>query len=365
MSVFDTLGVEIETDVVTQQMAARIVDTFSRGEFKVDRDASVESPAFRTRGGASILTRKFAGTGVQKAVLGSEIVSAPLKLEDFRIAVRNLTMYLRTSGEPEISKRSSIHIHVGCRSDLYILKNALRLFQHIEPLFYRLGGMGYNFRGIYNSSIYCRPLSIRSGPPVVKGENGRLYSIFNPADLLEADSVEKFWYIMGIDPNRAGRYHPSRYFGLNLFSTILHGTLEFRFFNKTLNHNKICSVAALCQGITEWAVTNDKEVLNDTPLKNTSDEDLLEFTINLVKKNKIHTLSDMDIYSLRSIVSTTTAYMVPEGFVKSHLIDKFALPDWFFENYKRQQIDRDNANNSGFLDIHNYQNNNDMLDNIS
>jgi hypothetical protein len=353
-NVFDTVGVEIETDTITQRVGEEITAHF-RGEFKADRDASIESNSYRTPSGVNILNKKFI-KGVSREVLGVEFISSPMVMDAFRPAVRKLTGILRTMGEPEKSKRSSIHIHVGCDSNIKTLQNVLKLFKYVEPLFYRLGGMGYDFRGKSNKSIYCRPITTVYGPPIVPSENGHYYSIFNPEDLLEEGiDSSRFWYIMCIDPNRIQRYHPSRYFGLNIFSTLLHGTLEFRFFNKTLDHMKISAVASLCQGITEWA-TKNRDGSYKVPSSGNTDEDRLNFLIELINKNTNYKMSDIDAMTLNSIMTLTSPYSVEEEFVKSHLFGKWTMNSFWMEGNDKVRHPKESVVDSGFIDIHNINN---------
>ncbi len=355
---YKTIGIEVETDTITQHMAAEVQRGFPRGEFKPDRDASIESYGYRTPTGASVINRKFLGKkssrGAAREVLGVEFVSSPMTMEVFRAAVRRLMGILRTMGEPEQSSRASIHIHIGCQPELRTLQNVLKLFAYVEPLFYRLGGMGYEFRGGKNNSIYCRPITTKCGPPVVMAENEKYYSIFNIQHLLNADDMQEFWYAMAVDTERIQRYHPSRYFGLNVFSTILHGTLEFRFFNKTLDHMKINAVASLCQCITEWAV-EAREGSYEIPNKKSTDEELLDFLLKLIKDNEIFKMADIDTYTLRNIISSTPEYKVPEFFVKTHLMGKWVMSDYWLDHCERGRVGRDDVIDSGFIDIHNIE----------
>lgn len=358
----DTLGIEVETDLMSLDTAETLLRQADISTFRVTRDASCEFPAFTSRGGKTILSKT---KNSSKKVVGAEFVSVPMNLEDFKSSVRNLTGLLKTMGEPERSRRTSIHIHVGCKPTLNILKNSLKLFEKIEPMFYRLGGMGYEFRGIRNNSIYCRPITHPYGPPVIGSEDGGWYQLFNYEDLLNCEDMAQFWYIMGINTERAERYNPARYFGLNLFSLLLHGTLEFRYFNKTLNHQKINAIAALCQCITEL-VSGKLEVPN-VVFSHGEDLERLAFLNRLIlNNNKEHIMKDRDIYILESIITTSQPYKIEDRYIRSHLIDKYQLPSGFMRRYARTRVSREDTINSGFIDIHNIGASNfDFLDNIS
>lgn len=359
----DRLGIEIETDLIPLANAQRMLQQYNIDTFQATRDASCEFPGHLTRGKKLILSRVEKSS---KTTLGSEFVSVPMNIEQFKTSVRNMTMVLRSMGESHRSRRSSIHIHIECIPHLQTMKNALNLFESVEPLFYRLGGMGYDFRGIYNNSIYCRPVTNPFGPPVVLAEDGAMYQLFCPEDLKNADSIEKFWYIMGINPERIERYHPARYFGLNLFSLILHGTMEYRFFNKTLSHQSINAVAALCQATTELMIRS-KDLGSPVSFSKEDDMGRLSFLQSLIERtNKDHFLRDRDIVALETIITTTECYSIQEKYTKSHLFEKWNLQAGFLRSYKRRRVQKEEVIDSGFIDIHNIGSKNfDFLESMS
>lgn len=359
----DRLGIEIETDSIELGKAELLLQMGGVRNFRATRDASIESNAHVTRSGAVLLSKT---SKTQRSVVGTEFVSAPMSIEDFRISVRNLCGLLQTMGEPGHSKRSSVHIHIECEPRLKTIFNALRLFTKIEPLFYRLGGMGYEFRGISNNAIYCRPITHPYGPPVVMGENGQPYQLFTLEDLLQAETLNEFWHKMAIDPQRAEnqRYHPARYFGLNIFSLILHGTMEFRYFNKTLNHQKINAVASLCQAIVE--LINGDLSLPDMNFSDGDDMGRLIFVNRLIElNNKEHKIRDRDYFILENIVTSTNAYQIEPRYIKTHLWDKYNMHSVYLKTGKRIKVDGENIHNSGFIDIHNIaQRNFDFFENM-
>ncbi len=356
------LGVEIETDAISIQDAERILQQSGLSStFKVVRDASVETPAWK-KGGKTVLSKTSRSS---KFTMGSEFVSVPLSMDNFRSGVRNLTGFLQTMGEPNFSRRASVHIHIECSPSITVVKNALNLFEKIEPLFYRLGGMGYPFRGVFNNSIYCRPITHPYGPPVICSENGTYHQIFKTEDLKKAETLEEFWYMMAVSPDRVDRYHPSRYFGLNLFSLALHGTLEFRYFNKTLNHQRISAVASLCLAITE--LLNKRLDLPPIRFNDGDDMERLKFVLQLIERNnEEYLVRDRDVFILESIITTTKPVIFEDKYIYSHLLDKWVMPSGYLNKYSRPKVSSDECIKSGFIDIHNIGNHKfDFLEMIS
>ncbi len=362
MPAYDTIGIEVETDAVTKPRGSHIARELN-GAFIAGRDASIETQVYITRDGMKLLDRNYVRSSLNRDTMGVEFISSPLAFADFKVGIRNLTGLLKTYGEPEVGTRSSIHIHIGYNTrKSSSLKRLLKLFFNVEPLFYRLGGMGYPFRGLSNNSIYCRPLTHKFGPPVVGCEDGNFYHLFKPLDLLAAKTIDSFWYTMAIEPGNSGRYHPSRYFGLNLYSTLLHGTVEFRYFNKTLDHTKIVAVASLCQSIVEWAEEGSDEInAPDFPLE---DKNSLLFLYQLLKGNSNYRLSEKTLYILEEMVSSTESFKIQERFVKSHLLEKWSLPERYLMNYERERVSLRDAIDSGFIDIHRINGNYDLLNSI-
>jgi hypothetical protein len=55
------------------------------------------------------------------------------------------------------------------------------------------------------------------------------------------------------DRRRADRYDPARYRGFNLHSHAFRGTIEFRYFNGTVDSQRIAEYVRLCLGVAEQA----------------------------------------------------------------------------------------------------------------
>jgi hypothetical protein len=265
-----TVGLEYEVETLEQHdMMSRLNSSI----FKQTHDASIESDASYRSGIYVKAPRElFVGRGMGTTI-GTEIISIPFDTEgqDMLPHLKNLTQILMEMGEPEKSFRAGIHIHVNMSYNLRILKSMIRLGANMEDVFFYIGTQGYMFRGMkVNDNAYCRPIT-KFGPQCVRTGNGN-YQVFNIKDLLEAKTVQEFWWRYGslsvtTDNNMPGggwgRYVPQRYTWLNLYSLLLHSTVEFRVFNKTMSPFKINAEIKLCQKFCEFAIRNGFSELKD------------------------------------------------------------------------------------------------------
>jgi hypothetical protein len=249
-----TVGIEFEMENTHK---GRI----SLRNFRTTNDASVESDA-ELCGGIPVTfsdeeTKKLFKDRRSRSVIGGELVSGILNTDDdnhLRI-LKELTSELIALGESEESFRAGIHVHLSFGGiSLDILKSVLKLGANLEDVFFLLGGMGYEFRGIKNDSTYCRPIT-KFGPPVVKIPYGH-GQILNIKDLMESKSMGEFKHKMGnLDLFGGNRYVPIRYMWLNFYNIWNNRqTLEFRLFNKTLNPYYIYAVIEVCKAFGSLAL---------------------------------------------------------------------------------------------------------------
>lgn len=322
--ILDTVGLEFETENIYQRNR---IEGFSVDGFSTTHDASIESDAILSRSGLVFKKTNcgfFAGRG--NVVIGTEFISQPTDLTevDFLSQIKKLTNFLMRSGETEIGLRSGIHIHVNFPYNLSVLKQTIRLGQFLEDLFYLLAGNGNTFRGVENEAIYTRPIT-GFGPPIVS--TGFSYiPVFNVNDLLQSEKLSEFWYRYGNLIPREGRiekYHPARYTWLNLHSILLHGTLEFRPFNKSLNPYFIWAEIQLCRKFAEYVFTRNYANLS-------SDGFNIENSIYLGREKreiintfnafaKVVELDPTISEIIKDIIHRTPLYKQADGWVFSHL----------------------------------------------
>jgi hypothetical protein len=252
---FSDCGIEIETENTLGKCLDGIKPTAF--EFSLHGDASCESMGYflgKYRVGEFPESlRKY----ISQEKVGFEIVTSIIKTDqaDLIKDLSKITKALDKAGESFQSYRAGIHIHTNMGINIKILKKIVELGGHLEQVFFLLGGMGYDFRGIKNDSTYCRPIT-KYGPPCVETSRGYAQCL-SIKDLLEAKSSEDFGERYGDIFNQSGnRYFPVRYTWLNLSNLFSErrGSLEFRIFNKSLNPEKIVAVLEFCKLFSQAAV---------------------------------------------------------------------------------------------------------------
>ena len=253
-----SIGVEVET---TQQLPSDAQRDLPNRLFQTTHDASIESDVRISPRDNSTIIRSSSLRSLQngqRVTMGTEIVSTPIDLETDSPddMVKILCKWLSESGEPCMSERAGIHIHVGLGAfNMDMLHSSIYWGRHLEALFFHLAGNGYEFRGVKNNAAYCRPIT-KNGPPYLPSGNRGVYQkTFDIDDMLEAKSTKHFWYLYGAtNSGNVGRYVPQRYIWLNWYSLLAHGTLEFRPWNVTQNAAYILAEIELCQLFTRAVI---------------------------------------------------------------------------------------------------------------
>lgn len=275
----DTVGMEYEgiglsKKFMESQFLSHLQNYYPEVSRKITitRDASTEFRASAINYGGNLIwlsdhTREasndyFSGRKVTSDVMGYEIITHPLTIPDLERLMYPLITSVVQFGD-FISDRAAIHFHVGFCNNLRFLKNILAVGLYIDPVLFRLGGMGRTFRGKINNSAYARPLlnSVAAYTPTTK--DGNFVRAINPKAALEAKTMEEFWSCFGVKYGLGGvgKYHPSRYCGLNFYSIPQHGTIEWRHTNQTHDVYMLMAIGKFLRGITELSVyMNPREV---------------------------------------------------------------------------------------------------------
>lgn len=356
----ETCGIEFEVENI--QPGDNISTNFNQthdASIETDRavvgnlillDAKKDDPIFKIIPYRTIVT----GTELVSKILGS---SEP----DFLDIIKQVTNVLIENGECPHSERCGIHFHFSLPNpNLRILKSILRLGKYLEALFFTIGCMGYEFRGIKNDSIYCRPIT-KFGPVCVTNGAGNYVQCYNIYDLLKSTTIDEFWEKYGDLESHTGRYNPVRYSWLNLYQLYPYaesskGTLEFRIFNKTLNPEFIYGAAMLCKAFTNYAVKSSYNSLDEDDLLHENsiyNEKITKIDIltQLAYFSELSGLSDSVRYILTKIINTSEVPILPKTFVHTHL-KRGLNPYWGNGNYVSQVIDRTLIKNPNYVDIH-------------
>jgi hypothetical protein len=327
----ESVGIEIESERFVDG-----VDRIATSGWNRVHDGSIESEArFTFIDGKSVkINSDIQFSNTNNYIAGREFVSPieETELEDFKARIFGLTNELAELGEPEESYRAGLHIHVSMSYNLRILKSIIRLGRWLEDVFFYIGTNGYTFRGMkINNSAYCRPIT-DVGPQVVRyHETSRVCQCYNINDMVKSKTTREFWYMYGgLDPtNSLPRYIPMRYSWLNLYSLLVHGSLEFRVFNKTLNPFIIFAEIDLCKAFCEIALKSSLDFFKENDMNyensiyNRRPKESVINTFNTFAEIAVLPRSSYDI--LLDIIQRAPEIVLERKYVYTHLRESSQL----------------------------------------
>lgn len=341
----DTVGMEFEgiglsKKFMESQFLSHMNNYYPEVSKKITitRDASTEFKAsFMNMGGTGIWmsehTREasvefFNGRKISTEVMGYEVITHPLTIPELESLMYPLVANIVQFGD-FISDRAAIHFHVGFCNNLHFLKNILAVGLYVDPVLFRLGGMGRTFRGRINNSAYARPLLNSVAAYTQHGEDGKYVRAINPRAALEAKTMAEFWASFGVryGMGGVGKYHPSRYCGINFYSIPQHGTIEWRHTNQTHDVYMMMAVGKFLRGITELSVyLNPQEVarLDIVPSNNEISESdgiqILTHLYTLCREKDVQNLpSDEEFSDICSLFVKSHFHKIDEMPVLTHL----------------------------------------------
>ena len=248
----ETIGFELECENIYSRRLGKLPNGF-----RSTGDASVESDALMIKGIPVVLHGESKALKFSAGVLGTEIISSVIDTNKNYLGVlKELCNTLRSLGESEQSKRAGMHVHISFINNLRILKSALEVGAWLEDVFFLLGGLGYEFRGIENDSTYCRPITA-FGPPVVEDGDDYLYPCFVLDEVLASNTMDEFRTRLGDLRNLHGnRYIPIRYMWLNFYNIYSSQcTIEFRTWNKTLDPMAMYMAIEVSKAFAQFAIS--------------------------------------------------------------------------------------------------------------
>lgn len=374
-------NVVVTSDASVQFKSEKIY--FGNKRFNV----SIHTPAYRNLPGA--------GNNGTK-VMGFELYILPNIIPDFERIVHPLFAILESSGD-FTSHRASIHFHAGFPNNLTILQNMVRIGLHIDPVLYRLGGMGGTHRGYSNKYNYCRPM-LNSAVVMVAGSSKkksypegpipriprtleelreedlprrytgssmgkiRWVKVSNPVASLEAKTAEEFWACFGIDytQNISVKYHPVRYAGINFFAVPKHKTMEFRHFNQSLDASLVVATGKFSRCTMELASRLSKRESYQFEMQNPFQEismgqcvSSIERIVGLCQEKEIENLpSERELQILFETIENSRVETIPKNPVKTH-IDSFTIDPYLVHLGKLEEVE--SPAESNHTDIHNIQ----------
>ena len=292
-----TVGIELESLAFSRDKLFEILNSkmpveMGRNMLSITHDASSEVKADYLRmgrNGISIsqhtpVATKLNSYGTNTYISGYELITIPLEIPGMQELIYKATKVLELHGD-FTSVRASTHFHTGFTNNLRVMKNMLRIALTLDPVMFRLGGMGGTFRGKSNLSAYARPLlnsvcvrypydspemeseeeedeeNVDFKPPEIL--HGNFAQIINPLAALEAKTQDVFWSCFGVNyPGGMDKYHPSRYTASNFYSILAHGTMEFRHCNQSLDGFLIMAIAKFLRATVELSTVLDRKELS-------------------------------------------------------------------------------------------------------
>lgn len=357
----ETIGFELEVENIAKQRLGSLPSSF-----KVSGDASVESDTLMIKGIPVKLHTKSNALKFSSGVVGSEIISSIIDTnKSYLSLIKSLCNTLSELGESEQSKRAGIHIHVSFINNLRILKSALELGAHLEDVFFLLGGMGYEFRGIENDATYCRPIT-GFGPPVVEDDEGRFFPCFVLEDVLAASNPSQFTTRLG-DLGRlyGNRYIPIRYVWLNLYNIVgSMCTLEFRIWNKTLDPMAIYMAIEVCKAFAQHAISRAYAKSEPLPVNSVYDrrskgeivETFLSFASTVGLPDHVIAIA-LDLMERSPMSGLELPLEYTHTHLRFHRLGRKDPRHWVDSGYRPDiELSLDEVKVPEFLDIHNLRN---------
>lgn len=366
--IVESVGIELETEDISRNSYPGI--STSESMFQATHDASIESDLL-SYNGIPVTTNLEVNLGLRNAVFGAEYVSGIIYTgSPYLGCLKQLTNYLISAGENNKSYRAGFHVHVNCPYNLIILKSIIRLARHLEQVFFLLGGMGYDYRGKKNDSIYCRPITGK-GPVCVNIYPRSFGQVFTTKDLLESKTIDQFKERYGDYTNlnpHVGRYMPVRYHWINLKPMFEQGSLEFRVFNKSLNPHYLWAIIELCKSFVYYVIQSSFQSLKENGLTEENSVFDVEGT-EVDKKRIIKTFEKfaeisglvektqvMDVlYDILNL-SDVSAINLPDEYVFTHLLNyngEDRCPrHWNSSDYTPNKIVRSQIKTPDYIDLY-------------
>jgi len=338
---FDTVGMEQEgisldkeNNLPTMINNMKKAYPYTGGQIAITHDASTEFNAtyIRTNVGLILVSNHtpemsslFSDIKYENKIMGYELVTTPLEIPQLESLIYPLENYLVASGD-FLSNRAAIHYHIGFGNNLRILQSLLKICLQIDPVLFRLGGMGRTFRGQINRSAYARPLLNSVAVNVSTRDTEKRYArIINPIQAMDAKTLTEFWAGFGVAYRSGGgsaKYAPCRYSGSNFYSVPQHGTMEFRHFNQSHDAYLIMAIAKFLRGIVELSTVINKRDLSTLEVVESNKEVSMSDALTIV--NKIVSLCHG--YELENLPDEEEVAVILEAISLSHFVEIPAIP---------------------------------------
>ncbi|MDR3154496.1 MAG: amidoligase family protein [Deltaproteobacteria bacterium] len=230
-----TFGIEIETVGLRRGDIAKAIAKATGGRAKYDAAPNGGYGRWETLLPDGRSWKVVRDGSLSGGIRSGEAVSPILTEADFPM-VRRVAEALSDAGARADSS-CGLHIHVGAPEMTGPeMANLVKLTAKMESYF--TPAFGIEPRRIHR---YCRPVE------------KRLLAALKARTPETREEFADMWYEAGGDLSREHKYNSSRYHGLNLHALFFQGTVEYRYFNGTLDPAKIVSYALFAMALTAKA----------------------------------------------------------------------------------------------------------------
>lgn len=237
-------GVEIEFLGITREAAAEIVaDFFGTGYFYEGGELNERDIADKDRRIWRVV--RDASIDACSDEEQCELVT-PILVYDDLVTLVAVVERIKVAGG-KVNRSCGLHIHVDARGFTpQAVVNLVTLIGSREQLLYKALGIPKN------RMRYCKRI------------NDDLVEIIRLRKPESMEELRKDWYQESPYEVVAGKYHSTRYHGLNLHAMFTKGTVEFRLFNSTLEGKEIKAYVQFTLALCKQAQVQKKAVIKKT-----------------------------------------------------------------------------------------------------
>ncbi|MDD6963712.1 MAG: amidoligase family protein [Firmicutes bacterium] len=237
-------GVEIEFLGITREAAAEIVaDFFGTGYFYEGGELNERDIADKDRRIWRVV--RDASIDAYSDEEQCELVT-PILVYDDLVTLVTVVERIKAAGG-KVNHSCGLHIHVDARGFTpQAVVNLVTLIGSREQLLYKALGIPKD------RMRYCKRI------------NDDLVESIRLRKPESMEELRKDWYQESPYEVVAGKYHSTRYHGLNLHAMFTKGTVEFRLFNSTLEAKEIKAYVQFTLALCKQAQVQKKTVMKKT-----------------------------------------------------------------------------------------------------
>lgn len=233
-----TFGVEVETVGLSLERVARAVLSAVSGTLQRETDKDDPTTVFWTLEAPDGRTWRVEDDDSLQVPADerAELVSPILVETDIDLLMRIIDA-VRTAGAT-VNPHCGVHVHIGTATcTVEHINRAIDALIVLEPI------------------VIERMLGINEHRRQFAGLMSREFiDQFRAARPTTFEALWLLWAGPGYDEQRrSNRYDKARYKGLNLHSHAYRGTIEFRYFNGTVDSQRVVEYVRLCLGVAEQA----------------------------------------------------------------------------------------------------------------